>query len=104
VQDFNPFGPPLTGGILASRDPDLLSRAEALCIAFAALVDRHPFSKDDFSVRNLNPPQHAIAALDEDPAGGKRLICRRINHLAAKCAVNSRGRRTGKQQHEYETQ
>jgi hypothetical protein len=89
VQDFNLFGPPLPGGILPGCDPDLLSRAEALSIALATLVHGHLFTKDNFSVRNLNPPQHAVPALDEDPAGNDRLVCRRINDLPTKRAIDS---------------
>jgi hypothetical protein len=49
------------------------------------------------------PPQHAISALDEDPAFDRRLTGRRIRDLAAERSIDGECRGTVRQQSENET-
>jgi hypothetical protein len=54
MQDFHPLGPPFTCGILPGRYPDVLSRTEALGIAFVTLARRHTFTENDLGMSHFN--------------------------------------------------
>ena len=55
------------------RYPDFLACLETLCIAVMALAGRYFFSINDLSVGDFHSAQHAISALDENPALDRRL-------------------------------
>ena len=103
-EDFNPLGPPLPGGVLTGGYPDFLAWLETISIAGVALAGRYFFSIHDLSVSDFHPAQHAISALDENPALDHRHVGWGIGDFAAEGAI---GRRCGgrvRQQSKSETQ
>jgi|SRR5689334_17725051 len=87
LQDFNPLGSPLTRGILLCRDSNFLTDSEAVHPAFPLLAGRDSIAEHDGGVGHLDPPQHAISSLNENPARSSGPIARRRYHLALEHAV-----------------
>jgi hypothetical protein len=70
------------------RYPDFLAGPETLHIATMTLAGRYFLSIDNLSVGHFHPAQHAISALDKDPAFDRRFIGRRIGDLAAERSID----------------
>src|ERR1051326_8504000 len=90
VKDFDPLGPPFPGGILPCGDADLLACTETFSIALVTLMRRNTLTKHHDRVRNLNPPQHPISALNEIPSRNQRLVGWRLNDLSAERTIDCR--------------
>lgn len=103
-QDFHPLGPPLAGRVLMGRYPDFLACLQAICVARMALAGRYFFSIHDLSVGDFHPAQHAISALNKNPALYHRLTRRWIGYLAAEGPIGRRCARCVRQQPKSETQ
>lgn len=86
------------------RYPDFLACPETIHIAVMPLAGRYFFSIDDLSMGNFYPPQHAISALDKDPAFDRSLTGRRIGDLAEKSPISRKRGLGPKQDHERQTQ
>lgn len=87
-EDLNPFRPPLARWVLVGRYPDFLASPETICIAVMMFAGRYFLSIDNLSMGNFHPAQHAISALDKDPAFDHRLTWRRIGDLAAERPID----------------
>jgi hypothetical protein len=77
------------------RYSDFLACPETICVAVMMLAGRYFLAIDNLSMGNFYPAQHAISALDKDPALDHRLIRRGIGDLAAERPIDredSRGR------------
>jgi hypothetical protein len=85
------------------RYPDFLACPETIHIAVMAFAGRYFFFIDNLGMGDFYPPQHAISALDEDPAFDRRLTGRRIRDLAAERSIDGECRGTVRQQSENET-
>lgn len=85
-------------------NPDFLACLETTCIAVMPLAGRYLFSVNDLSVGDFHPAQHAISALDEDPALDRRLAWRGIGDLATERPVDRGCGRPVRQQPKSETQ
>ena len=73
LQDFNALSPPFAATILLGGDSNLLAGGDAFHTALAVFDYRHIFTENDFGVRNLDPAQHVVAPLNEDPTGDQWL-------------------------------
>lgn len=100
MQDLHSLGPPFPGRILARRNPDFLPGAKTFRVAFAVLAGRNFIAKDDNGVQNLNAAQHAIPALNKDPAMNRRRVDWGIDDPAPKGTIRGGDRWRGNEQPE----
>jgi len=68
------------------------------------LVGRNAITEHDNRVGHFYPPQHPVAALNEDPSLRERLVRGRIDNLSAEGPIDSRNLWTGNQQRKYQKQ